>query len=410
MIPLLVWYGIEPLVGADPAKGIALANASQMDKVTGFIYRRLSAEPAGREALLDALRAGRGGLRANDFGREPLATWIGRVAGVEDTALPASLSNYHSRNNRLAWLGMQQDGFREHSDGESVRGSMNVGYRLSENMETRFYINANSVDQRIPGSVTREAALTDPKTAAANNIAGDYYQERQRIVSAEAQRIARALGDADLSDAGRSALGRQIDADVRQGRISLVEVFRVDRPAGEAPAVVATARIAGPAVPEASAPGSADRLAAGAAADGAEAHAIDQLPNGGELIRTAVPIRASARGPVRGVVIASEYLTSQFAARARRMTGALIIVAAALTALLSGIFGMAGGLLLMGALALLLPVSAAFVTHGILQLVSNGWRAIVHREHVVWRVLGAYALAAAMAGGLVASIAFTPGR
>lgn len=33
---------------------------------------------------------------------------------------------------------------------------------------------------------------------------------------------------------------------------------------------------------------------------------------------------------------------------------------------------MAGGLVLMGALALLLPVSAAFVTHGILQLVANG--------------------------------------
>ncbi|RBP47437.1 putative membrane-bound dehydrogenase-like protein [Roseimicrobium gellanilyticum] len=55
MIPLLVWYGIEPLVAEDPAKGIALANVSQMDKVTGFIYRRLSGDPAGREALLSAV-------------------------------------------------------------------------------------------------------------------------------------------------------------------------------------------------------------------------------------------------------------------------------------------------------------------------------------------------------------------
>ena len=57
------------------------------------------------------------------------------------------------------------------------------------------------------------------------------------------------------------------------------------------------------------------------------------------------------------------------------MTSALIILAAFGTAFLSGIFGMAGGLLLMGILAFLLPVSAAFVTHGILQLVANGWRA-----------------------------------
>src|SRR5690606_6964720 len=51
----------------------------------------------------------------------------------------------------------EQDGFRDHSDGESVRGAMNVGYRLTEDIETRFYINANDVDQRIPGSVTRKA-------------------------------------------------------------------------------------------------------------------------------------------------------------------------------------------------------------------------------------------------------------
>ena len=29
-------------------------------------------------------------------------------------------------------------------------------------------------------------------------------------------------------------------------------------------------------------------------------------------------------------------------------------------------------------LALVLPVSAAFVTHGLLQLVSNGWRVVLH--------------------------------
>jgi iron complex outermembrane recepter protein len=70
----------------------------------------------------------------------------------------------------------ESDGFRDHSWGESVRGSMNVGYRLTENVETRFYINASDVDQRIPGSVTREAALTDPKSAAPNNITGDWQR------------------------------------------------------------------------------------------------------------------------------------------------------------------------------------------------------------------------------------------
>jgi putative membrane-bound dehydrogenase-like protein len=52
MIPLLIWYGIEPLVGEDAEAGIQLARGSKIPKVTDFIYRRLAAEPAGRLMLL----------------------------------------------------------------------------------------------------------------------------------------------------------------------------------------------------------------------------------------------------------------------------------------------------------------------------------------------------------------------
>lgn len=91
-------------------------------------------------------------------------------------------------------------------------------------------------------------------------------------------------------------------------------------------------------------------------------------------------------------------------------TAAFILAAAFVTALLSGIFGMAGGLVLMGALALVLPVSAAFVTHGLLQLVANGWRAILHRRHVRWDIVGWYALASLIAGLVVSLLAFTPSK
>ncbi|HCN28292.1 MAG TPA: cytochrome C [Verrucomicrobiales bacterium] len=52
MIPLLIWYGIEPLVGDDAQAGLELARVSKMPKVTQFIYRRLGAEQAGRTAVL----------------------------------------------------------------------------------------------------------------------------------------------------------------------------------------------------------------------------------------------------------------------------------------------------------------------------------------------------------------------
>lgn len=89
---------------------------------------------------------------------------------------------------------------------------------------------------------------------------------------------------------------------------------------------------------------------------------------------------------------------------------AFLLAAAFATATLSGVFGMAGGLVLMGALALVLPVSAAFVTHGLLQAVANGWRAILHRKHVRWDIVAWYGLAAAAAAGVVALIALAPSK
>ncbi len=70
----------------------------------------------GLTAQVEALRTRRSGLRINDFGEGATAearleTWIGRVDGVEDVVLPAEFAPWDCRNNRLAWLALQQDGF-----------------------------------------------------------------------------------------------------------------------------------------------------------------------------------------------------------------------------------------------------------------------------------------------------------
>ncbi len=80
------------------------------------------------------------------------------------------------------------------------------------------------------------------------------------------------------------------------------------------------------------------------------------------------------------------------------------------TATISGVFGMAGGLMLMGALTLALPVAAAMVTHGAVQIVSNGWRGVLHRQHIRWGIVGFYALGSAVAGGALALIAYAPSK
>jgi len=67
---------------------------------------------AGLPAVRAALRAGRSGLRPNDF--EPaanLVTWIGRVDGIETLSVPSALERFDCRNNRLALMGLAHDGF-----------------------------------------------------------------------------------------------------------------------------------------------------------------------------------------------------------------------------------------------------------------------------------------------------------
>ena len=70
---------------------------------------------------------------------------------------------------------------------------------------------------------------------------------------------------------------------------------------------------------------------------------------------------------------------------------AVLGVSAVVTSFVSGILGMAGGMILMGILLALMPVPAAMMLHGITQLASNAWRAVMWRKTVDWRVFRGYA-------------------
>jgi 3-oxoacyl-[acyl-carrier-protein] synthase I len=62
---------------------------------------------ATRQALLD----GRCGLTPCDFETVELDTWIGEVADVDAIQLPQALAAFDCRNNRLALMGLETDGF-----------------------------------------------------------------------------------------------------------------------------------------------------------------------------------------------------------------------------------------------------------------------------------------------------------
>jgi uncharacterized membrane protein YfcA len=68
----------------------------------------------------------------------------------------------------------------------------------------------------------------------------------------------------------------------------------------------------------------------------------------------------------------------------------LLAVSALVTSFISGILGMAGGMILMGILLAVMPLPAAMMLHGITQLASNAWRALLWRREVNWRVFRGY--------------------
>ena len=80
------------------------------------------------------------------------------------------------------------------------------------------------------------------------------------------------------------------------------------------------------------------------------------------------------------------------------------------TAFISGILGMAGGMILMGVLLAFLPLPAAMMLHGISQLASNGGRAFMLRDEVDWRVFRGYVVGAALALALFAATSIVVGK
>jgi uncharacterized membrane protein YfcA len=90
------------------------------------------------------------------------------------------------------------------------------------------------------------------------------------------------------------------------------------------------------------------------------------------------------------------------------LTTALVALAVFATSTLSGVFGMAGGLVLLAILLAMLPVATAIAVQGAIQIVANGSRAWFSRAHIDWRVLGVICSGLAAAAVLLYILRYTP--
>jgi len=80
------------------------------------------------------------------------------------------------------------------------------------------------------------------------------------------------------------------------------------------------------------------------------------------------------------------------------------------TAFLSGIFGMAGGLILIGVLLAVFPLPAAMVLHAVTQMASNGWRATLWVRHIVWKSMAFYVAGCLVSVGLWSITLYVPDK
>jgi two-component system nitrogen regulation sensor histidine kinase NtrY len=165
-------------------------------------------------------------------------------------------------------------------------------------------------------------APMDEMLSSANQIAGDYYHERQLLVSDQANRIARTLATVNLAQPDVGRLRDLIAPDIMLQRVQMVEVYRVGAGSGGLPGLEPVLDIAAPALPPGYTRAAADRLAAQALSGAKETRAIEALGTSGDLLHAASVIKSRPDGRVTGVVVATDYLTGDMAARSRRMTQA----------------------------------------------------------------------------------------
>ena len=154
---------------------------------------------------------------------------------------------------------------------------------------------------------------------SAKEIAQTFYRDREAAVAAQASALLASVPADALSGGDVEALKRAVSAPVTDGRLGMVEIYRLTA-SGPRPDVVPLIALQSPSIPPGHLRASSDRLAA-KIASGSDTQAHEPLEGGGELVRAGVVVRDAAGRPV-GIIIASDFLAGDLARHARRITEA----------------------------------------------------------------------------------------
>ncbi len=164
-------------------------------------------------------------------------------------------------------------------------------------------------------------APMDEVLTSANQIASDYYRERQALVGQTAERVARGLARVDLSSPDQRALRDLLLSDLALSHDVTLQVYRVRPAASGQPELEPVFDVAGNTLPAGYTRTAADRLAVQALTGAGEPRVVESMGAAGDLLHAAALVHGKTPPPV-GVVVATDVLTGEMTARSRRMTEA----------------------------------------------------------------------------------------
>lgn len=104
----------------------------------------------------------------------------GRVDIGSDNTYRANMRSGAVFDNQDVFLSLTtttSNGFRQHSDQGSVKLNSNYGMKIRDDLETRFYLSGNIIEQDLPGTLSREDALNNPDKANPVQVKGDHKRD-----------------------------------------------------------------------------------------------------------------------------------------------------------------------------------------------------------------------------------------
>ena len=157
--------------------------------------------------------------------------------------------------------------------------------------------------------------VTDVLTSA-NEIAGTFYRDRQAAVARQAAQLAGVVPATALTSGDLDALKASVTKPVMDGRVGMVEIYRLQPAAEGKTEVVPVVAVQSPSLPPGHLRASSDRLAAKIAAGDSDTQGHESIEGGGEFVRAGLIVRDAAGRPA-GVLIASDHLAGDLARHAR---------------------------------------------------------------------------------------------